>query len=52
MEYKLFQDISLSRLGMGNMRLPVQGDHPGAPINRPRAQAIIDYAMAHWINQS
>lgn len=50
MEYKSFQDSSLSRLGMGNMRLPVQGDHPGAPIDRPRAQAIIDYAMAHGIN--
>ena len=25
MIYKQFQDIQLSRLGMGNMRLPVRG---------------------------
>lgn len=50
MIYKPFQDISLSRLGMGNMRLPVQGDKAGAPIDRIRAQEIIDYAMENGIN--
>ncbi|MDE6600863.1 MAG: aldo/keto reductase [Lachnospiraceae bacterium] len=50
MIYKPFQDISLSRLGMGNMRLPVQGDKNGAPIDRIRAQEIIDYAMEKGIN--
>ncbi|MBD5157152.1 MAG: 4Fe-4S dicluster domain-containing protein [Butyrivibrio sp.] len=50
MDYKSFQDISLSRLGMGNMRLPVQGDKAGAPIDRVRAQEIIDYAMENGIN--
>ena len=47
---KPFQDISLSRLGMGNMRLPVEGGKDGAPIDRARAQEIIDYAMSHGIN--
>ncbi len=50
MNHKPFQDISLSRLGMGNMRLPVQGDKAGAPIDRVRAQEIIDYAMENGIN--
>ena len=50
MDNKLFQDILLSRLGMGNMRLPVQGDKAGAPIDRVRAQEIIDYAMDNGIN--
>lgn len=50
MNCKPFQDISLSRLGMGNMRLPVQNDKSGAPIDRVRAQEIIDYAMENGIN--
>lgn len=50
MIYKSFQDIALSRLGMGNMRLPVQGGKSGAPIDRIRAQEIIDYAMENGIN--
>lgn len=50
MNYKSFQDISISGLGMGNMRLPVQGDKAGAPIDRVRAQEIIDYAMENGIN--
>lgn len=50
MEQKTFRNLKLSRLGMGNMRLPVEGDVDGAPIDRFRAQAIIDYAMANGIN--
>ena len=50
MEYKKFQGIELSRLGMGNMRLPVQKDVPGTPIDYVKAQEIIDYAMANGIN--
>ena len=41
MIYKPFQDLQLSRLGMGNMRLPVRGGR----IDRQKAQEIIDYAM-------
>lgn len=50
MIYKTFKDIELSRLGMGNMRLPVHSDQPGTPIDRAKAQEIIDYAMAHGVN--
>lgn len=51
MIYKAFQDITLSRLGMGNMRLPAL--HPGdpkSPIDWPAAHEILDYAMASGIN--
>ena len=50
MEYKKFKDIELSRLGMGNMRLPVVDDKEGATIDYERAQQIIDYAMEHGVN--
>lgn len=50
MIYKPFQNISLSTLGMGNMRLPTLGDGPNAPIDKEKATAIIDYAMKNGIN--
>lgn len=46
MIYKQFQDIKLSRLGMGNMRLPVTW----GKIDKQKAQQIIDYAMEQGIN--
>ena len=46
MIYKDFQGTSLSRLGMGNMRLP----EGRGGIDKEKAQAIIDYAMAQGIN--
>ena len=43
MQYKAFKDgIQLSRLGMGVMRLPVNGSD--AEIDYEKAQAIIDAA--------
>jgi predicted aldo/keto reductase-like oxidoreductase len=50
MIYKTFKDIKLSRLGMGNMRLPPKSDGFHAPVDYPKAQEIIDYAMANGIN--
>lgn len=52
MIYKPFKDISLSRLGMGNMRLPEAEGTSGfnAKIDWVRSQEIIDYAMSHGIN--
>lgn len=51
MIYKAFQDIQLSRLGMGNMRLPSDNPNdPNAAINWEKAAEILDYAMAHGIN--
>ncbi len=41
MIYKDFKELSLSRLGMGNMRLPTKLGQ----INQKKAQEIIDYAM-------
>ncbi len=46
MNYKAFHQLSLSRLGMGNMRLPMKD---GA-IDAEKSQEIIDYAMAHGVN--
>jgi predicted aldo/keto reductase-like oxidoreductase len=49
MIYKTFRDgVKLSRLGMGNMRLPTQNGM--GPIDREKAQAIIDYAITKGIN--
>ena len=48
MLYKSFQDLKLSRLGMGNMRLPTVGKN--GPIDEVKAREIIDYAYAHGIN--
>lgn len=50
METKSFQNLQLSRLGMGNMRLPTIGSDPMSPVDYDKAQEIIDYAMSHGIN--
>ena len=47
METKAFKDLELSRLGMGNMRLPQKSN---GKIDWEESQKIIDYAMAHGIN--
>lgn len=49
MEVKAFQDITLSRLGMGNMRLPTRNGDPNA-VDEEQAQEIIDYGMSYGIN--
>lgn len=49
MIYRDFQDLKLSALGMGAMRLPVvEGDD--ARIDVPAAQAMVDYAMERGVN--
>lgn len=50
MVMKPYKNISLSRLGMGNMRLPTRPDLEGNPIDREKAQEIIDCAMSGGIN--
>lgn len=51
MNYKKFNDeISLSRLGMGNMRLPILENEPGKPIDYEKGQEIIDYCINKGIN--
>lgn len=51
MKYKKFKDIELSRLGMGNMRLPsVDPKNPNAPIDHPEAIKLIRRAYDEGIN--
>ena len=50
MIYKEFKDKNVSRLGVGNMRLPTIGEGFRAPVNYPKAQEIIDYAIEHGVN--
>ena len=51
MQYKEFQGgVSISRLGMGNMRLPILEDQPGRPIDYEKAAGIIDEAIRMGIN--
>lgn len=50
MIYKAFQDIKLSRLGMGNMRLPALSPAPGAKIDRVATQVLLDKAMESGVN--
>ena len=45
---KNFKDISLSTLGMGNMRLPTAGEK--GPIDREKAREIIEYAYNNGVN--
>lgn len=49
MQYKEFQDIKLSALGMGTMRLPVVDGNDGN-IDEGAALAMVDYAMKQGIN--
>ena len=47
MIYKDFQDLKLSALGFGTMRLPVLAD---GTIDQAEVDKMIDYAMANGVN--
>lgn len=49
MLYRAFQDLKLSALGFGLMRLPVL-DKDNSRIDYEAAQEMIHYAMAHGVN--
>ena len=49
MIYKDFQDLKLSALGMGCMRLPRNSGDDG-DVNVAETQRMVDYAMAHGVN--
>lgn len=50
MIYKKFQDLNLSALGMGAMRLPTEGGSPEAPIDEAQVSEMVAYAMEHGVN--
>ncbi len=48
---KPYKDITLSRLGLGNMRYILSDpDNGNSPIDRPKAHAVIDSAYTNGIN--
>lgn len=47
MIYQTFQDIKLSALGFGTMRLPL---NPDKSIDEPQTFEMTDYALAHGVN--
>jgi len=49
MVYRKFQDLELSALGMGCMRLPVVNGDNAWPDEAATAE-MVDYAMAHGVN--
>ena len=49
MKTKTFQDLQLSALGLGGMRLPVIDGKDGQ-IDEPAVCEMVDYAMSHGIN--
>lgn len=49
MIYKPFQDLKLSALGMGAMRLPIV-DGVFTDIDVPAVEKMIDYAVGHGVN--
>ena len=49
MVYREYQDLKLSALGMGAMRLPVL-DGDDSRIDEAAACQMVDYAMEHGIN--
>ena len=49
MVYKQFQDLKLSALGFGTMRLPMRTDGSGA-IDQQELDRMVDAAMAAGVN--
>ncbi|HIR26392.1 MAG TPA: aldo/keto reductase [Candidatus Choladousia intestinigallinarum] len=49
MIYRTYQDLQLSALGFGAMRLPVM-DGDDSRIDEKAAMEMVDYAMSHGIN--
>lgn len=47
MEYRKYQDLNLSAMGFGAMRLPCLAD---GSIDEPQVQQMVDYAMENGVN--
>ena len=50
MIYKEFQEIELSALGFGAMRLPTTAGEPNGPIDEKQTAEMVAYAIEHGIN--
>lgn len=50
MIFKNFQDLKLSMLGFGAMRLPVSGESQDAPIDEVKTAEMVEYAIKHGVN--
>lgn len=50
MIYKKFQDLELSNLGLGTMRLPNKGKNGDIPIDEEETEKMVDYAIKNGIN--
>ena len=50
MIYKNFQDLKLSSLGLGTMRLPLKNGNDDSSIDVEQTQKMVDYAIEHGIN--
>lgn len=50
MIYKNFQDLKLSSLGLGSMRLPLKDANDDSSVDVEETQKMVDYAIEHGIN--
>lgn len=50
MVYKKFQDLELSALGFGTMRLPLKGSGPDAPIDEQKTEEMVACALDNGVN--
>ena len=50
MIYKEFQDLKLSNLGLGTMRLPNKGNNGDTPIDEEETAKMVEYAIKKGIN--
>lgn len=50
MIYKDFQNLKLSALGFGTMRLPVIGDQGDVPIDEEKTAQMVAYAIENGVN--
>lgn len=50
MVYNEFKDIKLSALGFGTMRLPLQTNEPGSPIDEEKTAEMTAYALEKGVN--
>lgn len=50
MIYTNFQELKLSLLGFGTMRLPLVSNEPGSPVDESQVAQMVEYAIEHGVN--